>query len=220
MARAPGVLGELALRRRAGRDGSAPVYELMSNGVFLMDSEDATSERLLAERVLRHLEGEALRVLVGGLGLGFTAAAVLADPRVAQLLVVEIEPQLTTWLRAGLVPSAPDLDDRRLTILHGDVAEVVLLQPEASLDAVLLDVDNGPGFLTHPANAGLYGDEWLQRAASRLRPGGAVAVWSADPSPALAESLAHAVGPVEEQRIVVHRAGRRLEYLLYLARRP
>lgn len=219
VARADGVLGELVVRLRPGRAGSAPVYELMSNGVFLMDTEDATSERLLAEHVLACLDGDRLRLLVGGLGLGFTAAAVLTDHRVAEVVVVEIEPQLTSWLQAGLVPAAPALDDERLTILHADVAAALPSQPAASLDAVLLDVDNGPGFLTHPANADLYGHAWLEHAATRLRPRGVLAVWSADPSPALVEALAGRVGPTQEQAVVVHRAGRRLEYVIYLATR-
>lgn len=226
IARAEGVLGELVLRQRTGLAGEA-VVELWSGGVHLMDTEDATTERLLAQLVLRRLprrgRGAAdgdLQVLVGGLGLGYTASALLADPRVGECVVVEIEPALTAWLRDGLVPPARGLlDDARLRVVHGDVRDVLATWPAAELDAVLLDVDNGPDFLTHPANAALYRPPALAAASTTIRPGGVLAIWSAERSGALRAAMTDAVGPTEEVPCVVHRHGRDLEYVLYLARR-
>jgi spermidine synthase len=220
VARADGVLGELVLRRRLPPVGSRndAVYELISGGVFLMDSGDATTERLLAEKVLAELPGTALRVLVGGLGLGFTVAAVLADPRVTRLVVVEIEPTVTGWLRSGVVPAAQGLlDDDRITVVHADVTDALPAQPPGSLHAILLDVDNGPGFLTHPSNAALYDTPALRAAAATLAPGGVLAIWSADRSAELLADLDAAVGPARELRVPVRRVGRQLEYVLYLA---
>jgi spermidine synthase len=223
LARADGVLGELVLR---GHEGG--VVDLVSNGVFLMDSAvgeppacgGGSTERHLATVALAASEGEDLRVLVGGLGLGLTAQAVLADRRVGEVTVVEIEPHLVTWVRAGLVPSAAGLlDDARVRVVLGDVVDVVPDLPEASVDVALLDVDNGPGFLAHPANARVYRGPFLTSLARRLRVGGVVAVWSADADPRLGDVLTSAVGACATERLVVRRAGRELEYWLYLARR-
>jgi spermidine synthase len=116
LARADGVLGELALRRRTER-----VYELILNGVFLMDTAETTTERLPARLVLdRHPDPR--RVLVGGLGLGCTLGALLDDPRVARVDLVEIESLLVRWLRQGIVPRV----DR---LLADPAAEADLRQP-------------------------------------------------------------------------------------------
>jgi spermidine synthase len=219
IARAAGVLGELVLRRRVV-DG-VEVVELVSNGVFLMDSGNASTERALARTALDSVSGGApsgWHVVVGGLGLGFTAAALLEDPRVGRVTVVEIEPALVAWVREGLVPSAAGLlDDVRVDVVVGDVAQVLPALPEGGADAVLLDVDNGPDFLVHPANAGLYSAAGLTGVARGLRRGGCVVIWSADRSPALMTALEQSVGRCAEQTLVVRRGGRDLEYVLYAA---
>lgn len=213
LARADGVLGELVLRRTG--DGGV---ELLSGGVFLMDDGDTSTERALAARVLDHSGGTDLHVVVGGLGLGFTAAAALDHARVARVTVVEVEPVLVGWVRDGLVPATTGvLDDVRVEVLVGDVADVLPTLPPRSADAVLLDVDNGPGFLVHPRNAAVYRAPFLAAAAAVLRPGGRVAVWSADPAPALADALTAVTGGCTEERLVVRRAGRDLDYWLYVS---
>lgn len=218
LARTDGVLGELVLRARV-IDGRRAV-ELVSNGALLMDSAGTSTERALARRALDVLDGGALHVVVGGLGLGFTTATLLADPRVARVTVVEIEPALVGWLRAGLVPGHERvLDDVRVEVVVGDVAVVVPGLPEASVDAVLLDVDNGPSFLVHPANARLYSPAALASLATPLRRGGVLVVWSADRSPALLEAMTAGVGPCREELLTARREGRDLEYVLYLAER-
>lgn len=218
LASADGVRGELVLRRRVidGRDA----VELVAGGVLLMDSADTCTERALATRSLDVLGGTGRHVVVGGLGLGYTACTLLDDSRVARVTVVEIEPALVAWVRDGLVPGqARLLDDVRLEVVVGDVADVVPRMPTGSVDAVLLDVDNGPGFLAHPANARLYSRPVLSAVAGRLRRPGVLAVWSADRSAALAQILASTVGPCAEELVTVRREGRDLEYALYVARR-
>lgn len=216
LARADGVLGEVVLRRRGA--GPDVVHELVVNGTFLMDTVDVSTERLLAQAALDAVDGAALRVLVGGLGLGFTAAALLADPRVARVTVVEIEPLLVRWLRDGVVPSPTGLwDDARLAVVRADINDVVAGLPGAGLDALLLDVDNGPDFLVHDSNARVYEAPLLEHAAAAVRPGGVVAVWSAERSPALRDVLAAAVGACDEHLVTVTRGDRELEYAIYVA---
>ncbi|SDQ69689.1 spermidine synthase [Quadrisphaera sp. DSM 44207] len=221
LARADGVLGEVVLRRRDSPDG--PLVELVVGGVLVMDDRDTTTERALATAALAELDGDDLHVVVGGLGLGFTAAGVLADPRVRRLLVVEVEPAVLAWVAAGLVPATAGLlDDPRARARVGDVAAVLRDLPPGRADAVLLDVDNGPGFLVSPANAPLYEVAGLREAAAALRPGGVLAVWSADAAEdaeRLTARLQEAVGPARARRCVVVREGRELEYRVHLARR-
>jgi spermidine synthase len=216
VARADGVLGEVVLRRR-DEDG-ASLLELLVGGVLLMDDGDASTETTLARDALARLDGDRLRVLVGGLGLGFTAAAVLDDPRVAEVVVVEVEPALVGWAADGLMPTAAGAAaDPRTRVVTADLADVLPSLAQGSLDGVLLDVDNGPGFLVHDRNARLYAPPGLRAAARALRPGGVLAVWCSAPEPALARTMAAVVGPVQHLAPVVHRSGRALEYALYLA---
>jgi Spermine/spermidine synthase domain len=162
--------GELVLRRRAG-DGGRDVYELIIDGVFAMDTVQVSSELRLASETLRRLQGTGWRVLVGGLGLGYTLRELLSDQRVGSVQVVELEPELVGWVRAGLVaPAAGLLDDPRVEVVVGDIGDVVARQPAQSVDAVLIDVDNGPDFLVHQSNSALYGEPALEGAVRILRP--------------------------------------------------
>jgi spermidine synthase len=210
VARTESAVGEVALRRRGD------VVELIVGGVFVMDTVDVSTEVELATLPLaRHRAPH--RVLVGGLGLGFTAAAVLADDRVAHLAVVEIAAPLADWARAGLLPVR--LDDDRLDLRTGDVADVLAAEP-GEWDLVLLDVDNGPGFLVRAENAALYAGPGLALAVAALAPGGLLAIWSSHRAPELAEALGSIGGEVEEVCREVHREGRALDYAIYLLRAP
>lgn len=216
LARAEGVGGEVVLRRRAGAEGS--VYELIVNGIFLMDTAESSTERLLADAVLdRHAAPR--RVLVGGLGLGITLTALLADVRVEIVDVVEIEPLLVEWLRSGLVPGVEAvLADPRVRVSVADVRDALRDATARTYDAVILDVDNGPGFLVREANAAVYQAPAVRNAARALAPGGVLAVWSAAPSATLATTLSRFVGRFGEVVRTVEREGRPVGYHVYVAR--
>jgi spermidine synthase len=218
LGRASGTAGEVALRRRTGVDGTV-VTELIVDGVFAMDDVDTSTEQALATEALRRCPGARLRVLVGGLGLGWTAATVLADARVAGVDVAELQPALVGWAADGLLPGLPSLPGGRLRLHVADVADQLAGSP-GSWDAVLLDVDNGPAFLVHQANAGLYTDAGLATALAALRPGGVLAIWSADPAPQLAERLSALPGTTDVEHLLlpVERDGRRFDYAVVLAR--
>ena len=216
LGRALGPRGEVLLRRRNSR--GEPVEELVVNGVFAMDSVETTSEQRLAGFAL---VGHVLhpRVLVGGLGLGYTAAALLDDPLVAAgtVDVVELEAALVGWARAGLTPTLERVaTDPRVSLHEGDVAEVLLGRvavPRGPWDAVLLDVDNGPDFLIHPGNELLYQDATLRAAHARLAPGGVLAIWCQGPAPELHRRL-QAIGPSREHRYRVQRQSRTFSYVV------
>ncbi|MDF9716990.1 hypothetical protein [Nocardioides sp. ChNu-99] len=214
VARARSERGEVALRRRD--DGA---LELRVNGVFVMDTLETTSERLLADAALAACERPE-RVLVGGLGLGYTAHAVLADDRVRRLDVVEIEPAVVAWMRDGTVPHGPAyLADERLRVVEADVAVALAEAADGAYDLVLLDVDNGPDNLVHAPNAALYTPPLLAGVRRVLAPGGTVAVWSATHSPALEQALADVLGAATVQEVAVPGHGRVGSYWLHSAHR-
>lgn len=172
--RLPTPRGELVLRRDGGH------HEIVSNGTFLMDTRDGRSERAL----VRAAAGPGDRVLVGGLGVGFSLAEALAVGAAA-VTVVEIEPAVVRWNREHLGTVA--LDDPRVTVVVADLAG--FLAGPGEWDAICLDVDNGPEWTVTPGNATLYSAAGLARLDARLAPGGTLAVWSAGASPAFEARL-------------------------------
>ena len=221
VARTRSPRGEVVLRAR--RDPEAPdgphVLELRVNGVFVMDTLETSTEKELARVALAQVE-QPSRVVVGGLGLGFTAHEVLGDHRVEQLVVVEIEDALVGWMRDGTVPHGPAfLADDRLHVVTADIRVAFAEAAPDTYDLVLLDVDNGPGFLVYDDNAEVYGDGFLTTVRTALRAGGAAVVWSADRSAELAATLERVFGTVEELPYDVTLQGREERYWLYLARR-
>jgi spermidine synthase len=219
VARAESERGELVLRERRPENGPSSL-ELRANGIFVMDTLEVATERALATAALASVD-EPAAVVVGGLGLGFTMHEVLADSRVEKVAVVEIEQALVDWMRDGTIAHGPALlADERVTVVVADVAVALAEAPPATYDLVLLDVDNGPGYLVHEANAALYRAPFLTSARGALRPGGALAVWSAAESADLVEAMTAVFGAVEEQRHEVLLQDREEEYWLYLARVP
>jgi spermidine synthase len=193
VARAETERGELVLRERR-EPGSPTALELRANGVFVMDTFETSSEQALADAALELVE-EPRQVLVGGLGLGYTMHRVLADRRVERCTVVEIEESLVSWMRDGTIPHGPGLlaDERA----HPVVADITVAIEEAAddtYDLVLLDVDNGPGYLVHDSNAAVYREPFLHHARRLLRPGGALVIWSADRSAELEETMRRVFG--------------------------
>jgi spermidine synthase len=174
--------GELVLRRVDGH------LEVISNGVFLMDTRDGRSERLLVEAALASHPAPR-QVLVGGLGVGFSLVAATADPRVERITVVEIEPAVVRWHDGPLrAISGPALLDERVEVVVGDVLGHLADHP-AAYDVVCLDVDNGPDWTVTADNTGLYDGAGTQAIVAALRPGGVLAVWSAHAVPAYEERL-------------------------------
>jgi spermidine synthase len=210
--RRPGVSGELVLRRHGGH------HELVVDGSFLMDTRDGRSERALARCALVAAP-RPHRVLVGGLGMGFTLAEALADPRVRRVDVVELEPVLFGWHRRFLGQlSGAALADPRTHLQVGDVVAEVEAAPPGSWDAVCLDVDNGPDWLARPQNAALYRPAGLRALARSLDPNGALAVWSADPAPRLAALLGEVFADVRAVPVASRTA--RPDWVLLALSRP
>ncbi len=217
IARAETERGEVVLRRRTS-DSAADVLELRVNGVFVMDTLETTSEIELAAQALALVE-QPSSVLIGGLGLGFTLQRVLADPRVERAVVVEIEEVLVRWMRDGTVPHGPAvLADTRATVLNADIT-MAIAEARSTYDLVLLDVDNGPGYLVHDGNESVYQAEFLTRCRELPSPGGVLVVWSASASAELLTVLREVFGTAEEQAHHVLLQDRPEDYFLYLARR-
>ncbi|MCB0888630.1 MAG: hypothetical protein KDB38_04430 [Nocardioidaceae bacterium] len=216
LARATSERGEVVLREY-DEPGHPPVLELRVNGVFVMDTHETSTEVALATRSLAAAPNPR-RVLVGGLGLGFTAQAVLHDQRVEQVDVVEIEPALVDWMRDGTVPHGPSLlANERLNVIVDDVRRAVATVGGPAYDLALLDVDNGPGYLVYDENAAVYAAHFLADVASILNLGGVLAVWSADRTADLLAILKAVFGACEEVALPVNLQGRNESYWLYLA---
>jgi len=206
--------GEVVLRRRETAEGA--VYEIISNGVFLMASSNAFSARELARLGLEPLrERENLRVLVGGLGIGYTLQAALAQPGVARVEVVEVEPLIVEWARVYFGPLNGDaLADARVTVVVSDLARY-LETATGPYDALLLDIDNGPTWLVVEENAAVYSRAALERMRSLLRPGGVLAVWAAEACPAFLAALEETFDWADECVVVEEVEGRRVDYFIY-----
>ncbi len=197
-------LGELILRRR--RPVSRPdewVYEVKLAGRFLMSSLTTGSERALATRALAQVRGQALRVLVGGLGLGYTAAEALADARVDAVDVVELLPEVIAWHRNGLVPlGEPLCADPRCRMIEGDCLQLLRAPSSARYDAVLIDIDDSPIHLLAEAHADFYSVAGLAAARASLRPGGVFALWTSVPAePEVTQRLRDAFGNANAEEI-------------------
>lgn len=194
-------------------DGS---LELRVNGIFVMDDVETSSERALARSVL----GAGARdVLVGGLGLGFTARELLTDPSV-HVIVAEIHSEIADWMRDGTIAGADLLEDSRFELRIGDVQEIVPSVPAASLDAILLDVDNGPDFLVYADNAGVYRSEFIQLCASRLRAAGHLSLWSQADSAPLRTVLAQHFAVVSTESLPVNLQERAENYWILRGQGP
>ncbi len=221
LVRASRSTGEWVLRRRALASGERR-FEIILNGRLLMDTADGSSEEALAEAGLRRCrKAGGLRVLVGGLGFGFTLRAVLRDLRVARVDVVEIEPALVDLLAAPEIARelAPlDLRDARVRLEVGNVRDRIGGEA-SSYDCILLDVDNGPGCPSAVGNEALYEEPELRACFRALEPGGTLAIWSSEPAPDALARMRAVFGEAEEMLVPAARDGYLLEYRILCSRR-
>ena len=187
----PTPLGEFTLRRRHDLTVDQDVYEVKLGEEFLMSSLFTVAEIELARLALAVLDRPELSVLVGGLGLGYTAQAALADPRVSEVTVIEAAEPVLDWHRRGLIPDTAGLaTDPRCRLVHDDFFRRVASEPETTYEAILLDIDHTPSHLLATDHADFYSAGGLTAMARHLRPGGVFGLWSDDPpDPAFQEVL-------------------------------
>ena len=183
-------LGAISLRRRSEpRLGGKVLYEVKLGEEFLMSSLFVEAEEQLAILALQSLDTEKLDVVVGGLGLGYTAAKALENEAVRSLLVIEVMAPVISWHQLGLVPLGDKLAlDSRCSLVHGDFFKLAgssgSFDPDNSrrlFHAVLLDIDHSPSHWLDASNSAFYTDSGLTALAASLHPGGVFGLWSNDP---------------------------------------
>ncbi len=215
-AQIPNQGGELRLTEHDGN------FTISLKGVAgeLMASRTHSSEIALAELGCAHLKNtEQSRVLVGGLGIGFTLAAALSSTtQTSEVVVAELVPEIVEWNHGVLGECAGrPLEDPRVKVFVGDVAE--LFSPsQSTFDAILLDVDNGPEAFTHENNTQLYSPQSLSRIRASLRPKGVLAVWSSWHDPRFAKRLKQAHFNVSHKTVRAHK-GKGSKHTIYLAQK-
>jgi spermidine synthase len=204
--------GELRLMQR-GQD-----YSIMSGSIELMNSRLSGSEVALANLAWAKIaERKAPRMLIGGLGMGFTLRAALADlPKDASITVAELVPAVIDWARGPLKGLFGDcLDDRRVKLVRGDVADL-LRDANPPYDAILMDVDNGPDALNRDANDSLYSVAGLGMTRKAVKHGGVLAVWSAGPDPAFQGRMRRAGFAVEEVKVRASPSGKGARHIIWV----
>ncbi|MGY2079571.1 spermine/spermidine synthase domain-containing protein [Modestobacter sp. SYSU DS0657] len=181
-------IGELSLRRRRDPVTGSDVFEIKLGDEFLMSSLFTVAEVEVARLALARLDGDRLDVAVGGLGLGYTAETVLADPRVQDLVVVDLLEPVIDWHRQGLLPVGHLVaEDPRCRLVQGDFFAMVAgdgldpATPGRTFDAVVVDIDHSPRHLLDEDNAPFYRPAGMARLSALLRPNGVFSLWSNDP---------------------------------------
>lgn len=215
--RREGPYGEVVLRR------SGEHYQIIANGCFLMDTSDGRSERLLVRAALDALEEPGgIRVLIGGLGVGFSLAEAAADERPTEIVVVERERAVIDWHTGAPAPLRPFAgtghEDPRTRIVHQDLIEH-LTGAESPYQTICLDTDNGPDWTVDEANSRLYGENGVALMAGALAEGGVLAVWSAARSDEFDGLLRTQFGHSAVEVVDVPTLGRGEPDVIYLARR-
>lgn len=181
-------IGELVLRRRRLTSGGEDIWEIKLNDGYLMSSQFVDGEIALADLALAMTGGEGLNVVVGGLGLGYTAEAVLRDPRIGKLTVVELIPQVIQWHRDHVLPLGKVMaDDPRCVLRQGDFFALALepdgfdpAAPDQLHDAILIDIDHSTTHFIADTSAGFYSEAAIAAITAKLKPGGVFALWSTD----------------------------------------
>lgn len=191
-------------------------YELVSGGVFVMATYNALSSELLVRRALEAHEGPSVRLLIGGLGFGYSVGEALSHGnRVAAVDVVELEPAVIEWNRGvllGVIGAA--LFDPRVTVIQGDFIEHVA-RTEKRYDIICMDIDNGPMLLVKQGNAAAYDSPFFGRVAEALLPGGVFGIWSCEADDALLARMRGVFADCREGVVMERHQGRELAYYLY-----
>jgi spermidine synthase len=193
----PTPMGVLSLRRRRLPSTNIDIFEIKLGDEYLMSSRFTAAEIELARLGLAALARTGLDVVVGGLGLGYTAQAVLENSGVRSLIVVDALAEVIEWHEQGLLPLGQQLTgDPRCRLVNADFFAMSHsadgfdpATPGRRFDAVLVDIDHSPTNLLHARHAALYQPEGLQRLATHLKPGGVFALWSNDPPDAAFERV-------------------------------
>ncbi|GAB1489534.1 hypothetical protein MASR2M8_19870 [Opitutaceae bacterium] len=207
----------LTLQEHDGR------YAIRLEGQALMESSLSASEVQLGELATGHLSRTGPgRVLIGGLGLGFTLRSVLEriGPK-ASVVVTELIPAVVAWNRSFLRElNGALLEDRRVKCVAGDVAKVLARTPKSEYDAIILDIDNGPTAMVRKHNGQLYESAGLQRVIAALKPGGKAAFWSAGADRAFEKRMTAAGFSVEVVAARLHAGARRAAATIYVGTKP
>ena len=175
-------MGDLTLRRRVEPELGIDVYEVKLGEHYLMSSLFVVAEEELAHLGLAAVVGDKIDVLVGGLGLGYTAVAALADARVERLAVIETMDAVISWHESKLLPaSAALVDDARTSLVLDDFFALMRRAPTETWDAILVDIDHSTQHQLDPSHADLYTPAGLSSLARHLKPGGVFGLWSDDP---------------------------------------
>lgn len=214
-AEVPGNGGELSLYRRGNE------FSIRVNSAELMNSRVHGSEEALAELACKNISGlPSTRILIGGLGMGYTLSAVLNNiEKDSSILVAELVPEVVEWNRGPLADLAGHpLNDSRVSVLITDIGKI-LQEHSQAYDAILLDVDNGPDGLTRKDNNWLYSPAGLNASFNTLKPSGVLAVWSAAPDNAFTRRLKNAGFNVEEIRTRARKSGKGGRHTIWIASR-
>ena len=225
----PTPIGALSLRRRRELSLGVDVFEIKLGDEYLMSSLFTASEIALARLGLAELSGADLEVVVGGLGLGYTAQAVLEHEAVKSLVIVEALDAVIDWHKKGVLPVAPALTtDPRSRFVLGDffalAASTNGFDPDAParrFDAILVDIDHSPDFLLDPQNAAFYQPAGLKRLAAHLLPDGVFGLWSNElPDEAFTQRLTAVFAEARAERVKFHNPLQNREFTqtIYLAR--
>lgn len=182
-------IGELSLRRRKNLHGGDDIYEIKLGHEYLMSSLFTESEQQLGKMAMEAVQGESLDVVVGGLGLGYTARAALEDMRIQELIVVDMLDAVIDWHKRGLLPLGRELcNDKRCRFVSGNFFTLSSStggfdpeKPHRLFDAIILDIDHSPEEFLDPDNAVFYTSEGLNNMIQKIKPGGVFALWSNNP---------------------------------------
>lgn len=203
-------IGELVLRRRRLTPEGEDIWEIKLNDGYLMSSRFVEGEIKLATLALAMVSGSDLDIIVGGLGLGYTAKAALDDPRVKRMTVIELIPEVIEWHRSRLLPLGEEVaGDPRSRLLLGDFFALAKApagfdpqQPERLVDAVLVDIDHSTTHFIDQTSAGFYNRSAIAAVTQKLRKNGIFALWSTDEEdPAFTQAMRSSLIDVRAERV-------------------